>query len=82
MSTSSPRAISGIARAIEQFDMTWLEMDMWDAQALADIRRKSPVPIASLEQVVGRAQFPAVPRAQRGRLRHHRPAVERLVGSR
>src|SRR5580700_10847334 len=43
-----------IARAIEQFDMTWLEMDMWDAQALADIRQKSPVPIASLESVVGR----------------------------
>lgn len=46
-----------IARAIEQFDMTWLEMDLWDAPALADIRRKSPVPIASLEQVVGRRNF-------------------------
>jgi L-alanine-DL-glutamate epimerase-like enolase superfamily enzyme len=46
-----------IARAIEQFDMTWLEMDMWDAQALADIRQKSPVPIASLESVVGRRSF-------------------------
>jgi galactonate dehydratase len=46
-----------IARAIEQFDMTWLEMDMWDAQALADIRQKSPVPIASLESVVGRRNF-------------------------
>jgi L-alanine-DL-glutamate epimerase-like enolase superfamily enzyme len=43
-----------IARAIEPFDMTWLEMDMWDAQALADIRRKSPVPIASMESIVGR----------------------------
>ena len=46
-----------IARAIEPFDMTWLEMDMWDAQALADIRRNSPVPIASLESVVGRRNF-------------------------
>lgn len=46
-----------IARAIEQFDMTWLEFDMWDAQAVADIRSKSPVPIASLEQVVGRRNF-------------------------
>jgi L-alanine-DL-glutamate epimerase-like enolase superfamily enzyme len=46
-----------IARAIEQFDMTWLELDVWDAPALADIRRKSPVPIASLEQVVGRRNF-------------------------
>jgi galactonate dehydratase len=46
-----------IARAIEQFDMTWLEMDLWDPQALADIRAHSPVPIASLEQVVGRRNF-------------------------
>jgi galactonate dehydratase len=46
-----------IARAIEPFDMTWLELDTWDAQALADIRQKSPVPIASLESVVGRRNF-------------------------
>ncbi len=46
-----------IARAIEPFDMTWLEVDVWDAQALADIRRHSPVPIASLESVVGRRNF-------------------------
>ena len=46
-----------IARAIEQFDMTWLEMDMWDAPALAGIRQKSPVPVASLESVVGRRNF-------------------------
>jgi galactonate dehydratase len=37
--------------------MTWHEMDMWDAQALADIRQKSPVPIGSLESVVGRRSF-------------------------
>lgn len=46
-----------IARAIAPFDMTWLELDMWDAQALADVRRQSPVPIASLESVVGRRSF-------------------------
>jgi L-alanine-DL-glutamate epimerase-like enolase superfamily enzyme len=46
-----------LARAIEQFDMTWLELDLWDAPALADVRDKSPVPIASLEQVVGRRNF-------------------------
>jgi L-alanine-DL-glutamate epimerase-like enolase superfamily enzyme len=46
-----------IARTIEPFDMTWLEMDMWDAPALADIRRNAPVPIASLESVVGRRNF-------------------------
>ena len=46
-----------IARAIEQFDMTWLEMDMWDAPSLADIRQKSPVPIASLESITARRNF-------------------------
>jgi galactonate dehydratase len=46
-----------IARAIERFDMTWLEMDMWDPSALADIRRKSPVPIGSMESVVGRRAY-------------------------
>jgi len=46
-----------IAREIEQFDMTWLEMDMWDPMALADIRRASPVPIASTESVIGRRAF-------------------------
>ena len=46
-----------IARAIERFDMTWLEMDMWDAPALADIRQKSPVPIGSLESITGRRGF-------------------------
>jgi galactonate dehydratase len=46
-----------IAREIEQFDMTWLEMDMWDPGALADIRRASPVPIASTESVIGRRAF-------------------------
>ena len=46
-----------VARAVEPFNLTWLEMDMWDAQALADIRRKSPVPIASMESVIGRRSF-------------------------
>ncbi len=69
-----------IARAIEQFDMTWLEMDMWDAPSLADIRQKSPVPIASLEFDHGAAQLPPVPGTEGRRFRHHRSLVERLVG--
>ena len=69
-----------IARAIEPFDMTWLEMDMWDAQALADIRRKSPVPIASMESDRRPPRLPPVHGTQRGGFRHRRPAVEWLVG--
>lgn len=42
-----------IARAVERFDLLWLEMDMFDPEALALIRRKSNVTIASLETLMG-----------------------------
>jgi len=43
-----------IAKAVEPFGMTWLEMDTHDAQALAAIRQSTSTPIASLEAVLGR----------------------------
>lgn len=46
-----------IARAVEPFNMTWLEIDTWDPQSLAYIRRQAPCPIASLESVTGRRAF-------------------------
>src|SRR3984957_14883508 len=46
-----------IAKAVAPFDMTWLEIDTWDPQALALIRRVAPCPIASLESVCGRRAF-------------------------
>jgi galactonate dehydratase len=46
-----------IARAVEPFDMTWLEIDTWDPQSLAYIRQHAPCPIASLESVCGRRAF-------------------------
>jgi L-alanine-DL-glutamate epimerase-like enolase superfamily enzyme len=46
-----------IAKAVEPFDMTWLEIDTWDPQALALIRSRAPCPIASLESVCGRRAF-------------------------
>jgi L-alanine-DL-glutamate epimerase-like enolase superfamily enzyme len=46
-----------IARALGEFDMTWLELDTWDPEALALIRRAAPCPIASCESVVGRRAF-------------------------
>ena len=46
-----------IAKAVEPFDMTWLEIDTWDPQSLALIRRQAPCPIASLESVTGRRAF-------------------------
>jgi len=46
-----------IAKAVAPFDMTWLEIDTWDPQSLALIRRQAPCPIASLESVTGRRAF-------------------------
>lgn len=49
-----PEGFRRIARALERFDMTWLEMDSHDPQALGEIRRSVRTPIASLEAVLGR----------------------------
>ena len=46
-----------IAKALEPFDMAWLELDTWDPQSLAVIRRSSPCPIASCESLTGRRAF-------------------------
>ncbi|MFO1069681.1 MAG: mandelate racemase/muconate lactonizing enzyme family protein [Geminicoccaceae bacterium] len=46
-----------MAKAVEPFDLTWLELDTWDAQALAVIRGKAPCPIASCEALAGRRQL-------------------------
>jgi galactonate dehydratase len=46
-----------VARAVTPYDMTWLEIDTWDPQSLALIRRSAPCPIASLESVCGRRNF-------------------------
>ena len=46
-----------VAKAVEPYDLTWLEIDTWDPQSLALIRRMAPCPIASLESVCGRRAF-------------------------
>jgi L-alanine-DL-glutamate epimerase-like enolase superfamily enzyme len=43
-----------IARKVEPFDLMWLEMDIYEPQALAAIRRSTTTPIASLETILGR----------------------------
>nr|WP_281068689.1 mandelate racemase/muconate lactonizing enzyme family protein [Ramlibacter agri] len=49
-----PEGFRRMARAVEDFDMTWLEMDSHAPAALAGIRATSRTPIASLEAVLGR----------------------------
>ena len=52
-----------IAKAVAPFDLTWLEIDTYDPQSLALIRRAAPCPIASLRIAVRPARVPAVLRA-------------------
>lgn len=42
-----------VARAVEPYDLTWFEIDMHDAAALARVRHGSNAPIASLESLHG-----------------------------
>ena len=46
-----------VAAAVEEFNLTWLEIDTHDAPALASIKRMSPCPIASCETLHGRREF-------------------------
>jgi L-alanine-DL-glutamate epimerase-like enolase superfamily enzyme len=46
-----------IAKAVAPYDLTWLELDTWDPQALALVRSKAPCPIASSESVSGRRSY-------------------------
>ena len=42
------------AKAVEPFNMMWLEMDTFDPKGLALIRQSSSTPIGSLEAILGR----------------------------
>jgi galactonate dehydratase len=46
-----------ILRAIAHFDMFWIEIDTYSAEALGYIRRKSPHPISSCETLFGIREF-------------------------
>lgn len=46
-----------VAKAVEPYDLMWLEFDTWDPQALALIRSRAPCPIASSESVSGRRGY-------------------------
>jgi L-alanine-DL-glutamate epimerase-like enolase superfamily enzyme len=46
-----------IARALERFDLAWLEVDLFDPDALARVRAGSPMPICSGENLYGSRAF-------------------------
>jgi L-alanine-DL-glutamate epimerase-like enolase superfamily enzyme len=53
-----------ILRAIADIDMFWVEIDSYDAEALAYVRSHSPHPISSCETLLGLREFRPFFRAQ------------------
>ncbi|MFB6300029.1 MAG: mandelate racemase/muconate lactonizing enzyme family protein [Halobacteriales archaeon] len=52
-----PEGYIRMLQELEDFDLFWVEIDSPNAEALADIRRESPHPIASCEAVVPHESF-------------------------
>jgi L-alanine-DL-glutamate epimerase-like enolase superfamily enzyme len=52
-----PEGYTRMIRALSDFDLFWVEIDSPSAEALADVRRESPHPIASCEAVVPHESF-------------------------
>src|SRR5262249_39544788 len=49
-----PEGLRRIAKAVEPFNLLWLEMDMFEPRALGLIRQSTTTPIGSLETILGR----------------------------
>jgi galactonate dehydratase len=52
-----PEGVARVARALEPFDLVWLEVDLYDPAALAHVRRVAPMPICSGENLYGSRGF-------------------------
>ena len=52
-----PEGIVRVARALEPFDLLWLEVDLFDAAALAHVRHVAPMPVCSGENLYGSRDF-------------------------
>jgi L-alanine-DL-glutamate epimerase-like enolase superfamily enzyme len=52
-----PEGCARVARALEPFDLLWLEVDMFDPGALAHVRHVAPMPICSGENLYGSRGF-------------------------
>ena len=53
-----------VARALESARLAWLELDTFDPDALATIRRSVPMPVASCESLYGRHAYKPFLQAQ------------------
>jgi galactonate dehydratase len=52
-----PEGLVRVARALEPFDLLWLEVDLFDPDALAHVRHVAPMPICSGENLYGSRGF-------------------------
>jgi galactonate dehydratase len=52
-----PEGLVRVARALEPFDLLWLEVDLFDPGALAHVRHVAPMPICSGENLYGSRVF-------------------------
>jgi len=52
-----PEGCVRVARALELFDLLWLEMDLYDPAALAHVRHLAPMPVCSGENLYGSRGF-------------------------
>ena len=73
-----PEGCVRVAKALEPFDLLWLEVDLFDPAALAHVRHVAPMPICSGENLYGEPRLPPVPRGGRDGRRVGRRDLERL----
>ena len=52
-----PEGCVRVARALEPFDLLWLEVDLFDPGALAHVRHVAPMPVCSGENLYGSRDF-------------------------
>jgi galactonate dehydratase len=52
-----PEGLVRVARALEPLDLLWLEVDLFDPDALAHVRHVAPMPICSGENLYGSRGF-------------------------
>jgi L-alanine-DL-glutamate epimerase-like enolase superfamily enzyme len=60
----TPEGLRRIVKAVEPFDLLWLEVDLYQPEALARVRWSSSTPIGSLEAVLGVRDFKSYIAAQ------------------
>jgi galactonate dehydratase len=52
-----PEGLVRVVRALEPFDLLWVEVDLFDAAALAHVRHVAPMPVCSGENLYGSRGF-------------------------